>query len=248
MRFRVTLPDGSARGYVAENYGAPFRLPDLGPIGANGLANPRDFETPVAWYEDVEGDYQLVQKFLGTLWETNLGRSPLDVVAWHGNYAPWKYDLAHFNTIGSISFDHPDPSIFTVLTSPSDMPGTANVDFVIFPPRWLVAEDTFRPPWFHRNTMSECMGLLRGAYDAKVGGFVPGALSLHNQMSGHGPDVASWQGASAAHLIPQKLSDTMAFMIESRWVFRPTDFALETSALDADYDAAWGGFPKAILP
>lgn len=248
VRFRVTLPDGSARGYVAENFGAPFRLPDLGPIGANGLANPRDFETPVAWYEDVEGDYQLVQKFLGTLWETNLGRSPLDVVAWHGNYAPWKYDLAHFNTIGSISFDHPDPSIFTVLTSPSDMPGTANVDFVIFPPRWLVAEDTFRPPWFHRNTMSECMGLLRGAYDAKVGGFVPGALSLHNQMSGHGPDVASWQGASAAHLIPQKLSDTMAFMVESRWVFRPTDFALETSALDADYDAAWGGFPKAILP
>ncbi|MFA6122872.1 homogentisate 1,2-dioxygenase [Sphingomonas sp.] len=248
VRFRVTLPDGPARGYVAENYGAPFRLPDLGPIGANGLANPRDFETPVAWYEDVEGDYQLVQKFLGTLWETNLGRSPLDVVAWHGNYAPWKYDLARFNTIGSISFDHPDPSIFTVLTSPSDLPGTANVDFVIFPPRWLVAEDTFRPPWFHRNTMSECMGLLRGAYDAKVGGFVPGALSLHNQMSGHGPDVASWQGAGTADLAPQKLTDTMAFMIESRWVFQPTDFALETAALDSDYDAAWGGFPKAVLP
>jgi homogentisate 1,2-dioxygenase len=248
VRFRVTLPDGEARGYVAENHGAPFRLPDLGPIGSNGLANPRDFATPVAWFEDVEGEYQLVQKFLGNLWSTDLGRSPLDVVAWHGNYAPWKYDLARFNTIGSISFDHPDPSIFTVLTSPSDMPGTANVDFVIFPPRWMVAEDTFRPPWFHRNTMSECMGLITGQYDAKADGFRPGALSLHNQMSGHGPDVASWQGATEADLKPHKIDGTMAFMIESRWVFRPTDFALETSALDEDYDQAWTGFPKAQLP
>ncbi len=248
VRFRVTLPDGEARGYVAENHGAPFRLPDLGPIGSNGLANPRDFETPVAWFEDVEREYQLVQKFMGHLWATDLGRSPLDVVAWHGNYAPWKYDLSRFNTIGSISFDHPDPSIFTVLTSPSDMPGTANVDFVIFPPRWMVAEDTFRPPWFHRNTMSECMGLITGQYDAKADGFRPGALSLHNQMSGHGPDVASWQGATAADLKPHKIDGTMAFMIESRWVFQPTDFALRTSALDEDYDQAWTGFPKAQLP
>jgi len=248
VRFRVELPDGKARGYVAENHGAPFRLPDLGPIGANGLANPRDFETPVAWYEDVEGDHELVQKFLGSLWTTQLGRSPLDVVAWHGNYAPCRYDLAHFNTIGSISFDHPDPSIFTVLTSPSDVPGTANVDFVIFPPRWMVAEDTFRPPWFHRNTMSECMGLLYGAYDAKAEGFQPGALSLHNQMSGHGPDVASWKGASEAELKPHKIDGTMAFMIESRWVFRATDHALETGALDEDYDQVWSGFPKAVLP
>ena len=248
VRFRVTLPDGEARGYVAENHGAPFRLPDLGPIGSNGLANPRDFETPVAWFEDVEGEYQLVQKFLGSFWSTDLGRSPLDVVAWHGNYAPWKYDLSRFNTIGSISFDHPDPSIFTVLTSPSDLPGTANVDFVIFPPRWMVAENTFRPPWFHRNTMSECMGLITGQYDAKAEGFRPGALSLHNQMSGHGPDVASWQGASNAELKPHKIDGTMAFMIESRWVFQPTDFALRTGALDEDYDQAWSGFPKAQLP
>ncbi|KQS01540.1 homogentisate 1,2-dioxygenase [Sphingomonas sp. Leaf357] len=248
VRFRVTLPDGEARGYVAENHGAPFRLPDLGPIGANGLANPRDFETPLAWFEDVEDDYELVQKFLGSLWSTQLGRSPLDVVAWHGNYAPWKYDLARFNTIGSISFDHPDPSIFTVLTSPSDQPGTANVDFVIFPPRWMVAEDTFRPPWFHRNTMSECMGLITGQYDAKAEGFRPGALSLHNQMSGHGPDVATWTAASNADLKPHKIDGTMAFMIESRWVFRPTEFALKTSALDEDYDQAWTGFPKAELP
>ena len=248
VRFKVVLPDGDARGYVAENHGAPFRLPDLGPIGANGLANPRDFESPVAWFEDVEGDFELVQKFMGSLWRTELGRSPLDVVAWHGNYAPYRYDLFRFNTIGSVSYDHPDPSIFTVLTSPSDVPGTANVDFVIFPPRWLVAEDTFRPPWFHRNVMSECMGLITGAYDAKAEGFRPGALSLHNQMSGHGPDVASWNGASEAALAPQKIDGTMAFMIESRWVFRPTEFAMETSALDSDYDQAWTGFPKAQLP
>ncbi|WP_034159835.1 homogentisate 1,2-dioxygenase [Sphingomonas sp. ERG5] len=248
VRFRVTLPDGTARGYVAENHGQPFRLPDLGPIGSNGLANPRDFETPVAWFEDREGDFELVQKFLGTLWATQLGRSPLDVVAWHGNYAPCRYDLAHFNTIGSVSFDHPDPSIFTVLTSPSDVAGTANADFVIFPPRWMVAENTFRPPWFHRNVMSEAMGLIHGAYDAKADGFVPGALSLHNQMSGHGPDVASWKGASEAELKPHKIDGTMAFMIESRWVFRPTDFALKTSTLDEDYDQVWTGFPKAQLP
>ena len=248
VRFRVVLPDGRARGYVAENHGQPFHLPDLGPIGSNGLANPRDFETPMAWFEDREGDFELVQKFLGSLWTTNLGRSPMDVVAWHGNYAPWKYDLARFNTIGTVSFDHPDPSIFTVLTSPSDVPGTANVDFVIFPPRWMVAEDTFRPPWFHRNVMSECMGLISGAYDAKADGFVPGALSLHNQMSGHGPDVASWKGASEADLKPHKIEGTMAFMIESRWVFTPTDQALETSALDEDYDQVWSGFPKASLP
>lgn len=248
VRFRVTLPDGSARGYVAENYGAPFRLPDLGPIGANGLANPRDFETPVAWFEDVEGDFELVQKFGGSLWTTNLGRSPLDVVAWHGNLAPCRYDLARFNTINTVSFDHPDPSIFTVLTSPSDLPGTANVDFVIFPPRWMVAEGTFRPPWFHRNVMSEAMGLITGAYDAKADGFVPGALSLHNQMSGHGPDVVSWDAASKADLKPHKIDGTMAFMVESRWVFQPTEAALQSAVLDPDYDAVWEGFPKAQLP
>ncbi|OQW45161.1 MAG: homogentisate 1,2-dioxygenase [Proteobacteria bacterium SG_bin6] len=248
VRFRVTLPDGQARGYVAENFGQPFRLPELGPIGANGLANPRDFEVPIAWYEDVEGDFELVQKYQGALWRTDLGRSPLDVVAWHGNLAPCRYDLARFNTIGTVSFDHPDPSIFTVLTSPSEVAGTANADFVIFPPRWMVAEDTFRPPWFHRNVMSEAMGLIHGAYDAKQGGFVPGALSLHNQMAGHGPDVASWQGASEAELKPHKIDNTLAFMLESRWVYRPTAFAAASGALDEDYDAVWQGFPKARVP
>jgi homogentisate 1,2-dioxygenase len=246
VRFRVLLPDGEARGYVAENYGALFRLPELGPIGANGLANPRDFLTPRAWYEDVEAPFELIQKSLGSLWVTALGHSPLDVVAWHGNLAPWKYDLARFNTIGTVSYDHPDPSIFTVLTSPSDVPGRANADFVIFPPRWMVAEDTFRPPWFHRNVMSEAMGLIHGAYDAKEGGFAPGGLSLHNLMAGHGPDVASWEKASHAALEPHKIENTMAFMVESCWPYRPTRFALERA--QSDYDAAWTGFPKARLP
>jgi homogentisate 1,2-dioxygenase len=248
VRFRVLLPDGSARGYVAENHGALFRLPELGPIGSNGLANPRDFLTPVAAYEDQEGEVELVQKYLGRLWTTTLDHSPLDVVAWHGNLAPFKYDLARFNTIGTVSFDHPDPSIFTVLTSPSETPGRANADFVLFPPRWMVAEGTFRPPWFHRNVMSECMGLIKGAYDAKAEGFAPGGLSLHNLMSGHGPDVASWKAASEAELKPHKIEDTLAFMVESCWPFHPTGFAMETEALQRDYDTAWGGFPKGRPP
>jgi homogentisate 1,2-dioxygenase len=245
LRFRALLPDGEARGYVAENHGALFRLPELGPIGSNGLANPRDFLTPVAAFEDVEGETELVQKYLGGLWMTTLDHSPLDVVAWHGNLAPWKYDLARFNTMGTVSFDHPDPSIFTVLTSPSDVPGRANADFVLFPPRWMVAEDTFRPPWFHRNVMSECMGLIHGAYDAKAEGFAPGGMSVHNLMAGHGPDFASWKAASEAELKPHRIEDTLAFMVESCWPFRPTRFALETDALQKDYDRAWGGFPKA---
>ncbi len=247
VRFRALLPDGEARGYIAENYGSLFRLPELGPIGSNGLANPRDFETPVAWYEDRDEEVELVQKYLGGLWITTLDHSPLDVVAWHGNLAPWRYDLSRFNTIGTVSFDHPDPSIFTVLTSPSDVPGRANADFVIFPPRWMVAEDTFRPPWFHRNVMSECMGLIYGAYDAKAEGFAPGAMSIHNLMAGHGPDVASWKAASEAELKPHKIEGTMAFMVESCWPFRPTQYALECDARQKDYDAAWGGFPKARI-
>ncbi len=245
VKFRVEV-DGEARGYVAENHGLPFRLPDLGPIGSNGLANPRDFETPGACFEDSDEPTEVIQKSLGSLWVTTLDHSPLDVVAWHGNYAPWRYELANFNTIGTVSFDHPDPSIFTVLTSPSDVPGRANADFVIFPPRWMVAEDTFRPPWFHRNVMSEAMGLIHGAYDAKADGFAPGGLSLHNLMSGHGPDVESWRKASAGDLKPHKIEGTMAFMVETCWPYRPTRFALDRA--QPDYDEAWAGFPKAKLP
>jgi homogentisate 1,2-dioxygenase len=248
VRFRVALPDGAARGYVLENYGALFRLPDLGPIGANGLANPRDFETPVARFEDRDGPFVVVQKFQGSLWTTTLDHSPFDVVAWHGNLAPCRYDLSRFNTINTVSFDHPDPSIFTVLTAPSDTPGTANCDFVIFPPRWMVAEDTFRPPWFHRNVMSEFMGLVTGAYDAKEGGFAPGGASLHNQMNGHGPDEASYTKAVQAELTPHRIEDTMAFMFETRHVVRPTRWASEAPTLQLDYDRVWQGFPKARLP
>jgi homogentisate 1,2-dioxygenase len=246
LKFRVMLLDGEARGYVAENYGAPLRLPELGPIGANGLASARDFESPVAWFEDRDEEVEVVQKYLGSLWTTTLDHSPLDVVAWHGNYAPYRYELARFNAIGTVSFDHPDPSIFTVLTSPSNVPGRANADFVIFPPRWMVAEDTFRPPWFHRNVMSEAMGLISGEYDAKAEGFAPGGLSVHNMMSGHGPDLVSWQNASAAELKPAKIEGTLAFMVETCWPYRPTPFALERA--QSDYDLAWAGFPKAKLP
>jgi homogentisate 1,2-dioxygenase len=248
VRFRVDLPDGSARGYVCENYGQVFRLPDLGPIGSNGLANARDFETPEAWFEDRGEATEIVQKFQGGLWTTTLDHSPLDVVAWHGNLAPYLYDLRRFNTINTVSYDHPDPSIFTVLTSPSDTPGTANCDFVVFPPRWMVAEGTFRPPWFHRNVMSEFMGLIEGAYDAKAGGFAPGGASLHNQMSGHGPDRVSYEGAISAELKPHKIENTMAFMLESRNVIRPTRFAVETTLAQPGYDDCWSDFKKAELP
>ena len=244
VRFGVELPDGAARGYVCENYGAAFRLPELGPIGANGLANPAHFLAPSARYEDREGRFTLVAKLLGELWRAEIDHSPLDVVAWRGNYAPYKYDLALFNAMNTVSFDHPDPSIFTVLTSPSETPGTANVDFVIFPPRWVVAEHTFRPPWFHRNVMSEYMGLVHGAYDAKAEGFVPGGGSLHNCMAGHGPDAATFEQASRAPLAPRRIDDTLAFMFESRRVFRPTRFALEAPQLQKDYLACWSGLRK----
>lgn len=249
VRFRVTLRGRRARGYVCENYGAAFRLPDLGPIGANGLANPRDFEVPVAWFEDRDQPCTVVQKFQGGLWQTTLDHSPFDVVAWHGNLAPYRYDLTRFNTINTVSYDHPDPSIFTVLTSPSDTPGTANCDVVIFPPRWMVAEGTFRPPWFHRNVMSEFMGLIAGAYDAKEGGgFVPGGASLHNQMNGHGPDQASYEKAVGSDLKPVRIDGTMAFMFETRHVVRTTRWATTSPISQLDYDAVWGGFPKATLP
>lgn len=245
VRFRVELMDSQARGYCCENFGALLRLPDQGPIGANSMALPRDFLTPHAAFEDLEGEFQLIAKFQGSLWQAPIGHSPLDVVAWHGNYAPYKYDLIRFNTIGSISVDHPDPSISTVLTSPSDTPGTANLDFAIFPPRWLVAEHTFRPPYFHRNVASEFMGLIEGAYDAKSGGFAPGGASLHNCMSGHGPDAASFEKASAADVSqPDHLTGTMAFMFETRKVIRPTRQALDAPQLQSDYFRVWEGLEK----
>ena len=249
IRFRVELPDGASRGYVCENFGSAFRLPDLGPIGSNGLANPRDFLSPVAAYEDRTGRFELVAKFMGHLWAAELGYSPLDVVAWHGNHVPYKYDLRRFNTIGSISYDHPDPSIFLVLQSVSDTPGVDSIDFVIFPPRWLVMQNTFRPPWFHRNIAAEFMGLIHGVYDAKAQGFLPGGASLHNCMSGHGPDAETFERASTADLAePDIIKDTMAFMFETRLAIRPTRYALEAAELQGDYYQCWQGLKKHFDP
>ena len=249
VRFQVQLLGDAARGYVCENFGANFRLPDLGPIGSNCLANPRDFLTPSAWYEDRAGAFELVAKFMGNLWRAEIDHSPVDVVAWHGNCAPYKYDLRRFNPVGSISFDHPDPSIFTVLQSQSDTPGVANVDFVIFPPRILVMENTFRPPWFHRNIASEFMGLIHGVYDAKAEGFKPGGASLHNCMSGHGPDAETFEKASNADLSQaHRITDTMAFMFETRCVIRPTDYALQSPQLQPDYYQCWQGLKKHFNP
>jgi homogentisate 1,2-dioxygenase len=244
VKFKVQLLEKSARGYVCENYGAHFRLPELGPIGAQGLAQKRDFQAPVAAYEDRGGKCELIHKFLGKLWISEARHSPLDVVAWHGNGAPYKYDLARFMAVNTVTFDHSDPSIFTVLTSPSGSPGVANCDFVIFPPRWQVAEHTFRPPWFHRNVMSEFMGLVRGAYESKAEGFLPGGISIHNCMQPHGPDLPTFDKGSAVELRPHRIENSLAFMWESRYVFRPTRFALGAPQLQKRYDAIWDGFKK----
>jgi homogentisate 1,2-dioxygenase len=244
IKFSVTLLDDEARGYICENYGAMLRLPDLGPIGANGLANPRDFLTPQAAFEDVEGEFQVISKFGGRLWESIHDHSPLNVVAWHGNYAPYKYDMSRFNCINSVSFDHPDPSIYTVLTSPSELPGTSNFDFAIFPPRWMVAEHTFRPPWFHRNFMNEFMGLVSGEYDSKAEGFLPGGASLHNCMSGHGPDAETFEKASSGNLAPQYLDAGLAFMFETRFICRPTSYAMSISELQHEYYICWQDLKK----
>ena len=249
VRFQVKLPDGAARGYVCENYGALFRLPDLGVIGSNGLANPRDFQTPVATYEDREGTFELTAKFRGHLWRAAIDHSPLDVVAWHGNYAPYKYDMRRYNAIGSISYDHPDPSIFLVLHSPSAEPGVDTIDFAIFAPRVLAMKDTFRPPWFHRNFASEFMGLVHGQYDAKAEGFAPGGASLHNCMTGHGPDADTFEKASALDTSqPQYIEDTMAIMFETPAVIQPSRFALETSQLQHEYYRCWQGLKKHFNP
>ncbi len=235
VKIRVEWSDGPARGYRWENSGGAFTLPERGPIGANCLANPRDFHTPVAAFEDRDAPSKMYVKWGGTLWVTEIERSPLDVVAWHGNYAPYKYDLRRYSPVGPVLYDHADPSIFSVLTSPSETPGTANIDFVIFSDRWLVAENTFRPPWYHMNVMSEFMGLVYGQYDAKPHGFVPGGISLHNMMLPHGPDVEAFEKASNVELKPHKLEGTLAFMFETRFPQRVTAFAAQTEALQKEY-------------
>ena len=242
--YRVEVLEGPCRGFVCENYGQKFGLPGRGPIGANCLANPRDFLAPVAAYEDREVPSTVTIKWCGQFHRTEIGQSPLDVVAWHGNYAPCKYDLRAYCPVGAVLFDHPDPSIFTVLTAPSGMPGTANIDFVLFRERWLVAEGTFRPPWDHKNIMSELMGTIHGQYDAKPRGFVPGGMSLHNMMLPHGPDRDAFEGASNADLKPRKLDDTMSFMFETRFPQHLTEFAAKEAPLQDDYIDCWASLEK----
>jgi homogentisate 1,2-dioxygenase len=244
VKFKAGMIDGPARGYLCENYGAKFTLPDRGPIGANCLANPRDFKTPVAAFEDRDAQCRLTVKWCGSFYACELDHSPLDVVAWHGNYAPYKYDLRTFAPVGALLFDHPDPSIFTVLTAPSGEPGTANADFLIFPERWAVAEHSFRPPWYHMNIMSEFMGLIYGQYEAKPQGFLPGGMSLHNCMLPHGPDAESFENASAMALEPVKLAGTLAFMFETRFPQHLTRYASELETLQEDYRECWAGLKK----
>lgn len=244
VKFRVSLHDDSAAGYICENYGAYFALPELGPIGSNGLAHARDFSYPVAAYEDRTDEVQVIQKFGGQLWAAEYDHSPLDVVAWHGTHSAYKYDTNRFNTMGTVGWDHPDPSIFTVLTSPSERPGQANVDFAIFPPRWNVAEHSFRPPHFHRNIMTEFMGLVRGQHDSKAEGFVPGGASLHNMWGAHGPDLETFDTASSADLVPQKLENSLAFMFETRLPLITTDFAYNAKHRQPDYDSSWSGLQR----
>ncbi|PWS55133.1 homogentisate 1,2-dioxygenase [Pseudoalteromonas sp. meg-B1] len=244
IKFQVMLLTDTARGYICENYGHAYVLAERGPVGANGYANDRDFHYPVAAFEDIEGDFELIAKFNGNMFRCDIGHSALDVVAWTGNSAPYKYDLARFNVMNTVSFDHPDPSIFTVLTSPSGTEGVANIDFAIFPPRWMVAENTFRPPYYHRNIMSEFMGLIEGVYDAKEHGFVPGGMSLHNCMSPHGPEADVFEKASNADLEPQRYDNTLAFMFESRYVISPTKYALEGKERQANYTDCWRTIKK----
>lgn len=158
LRFRVSLPDGPSRGYIQEVYGAHYELPELGPLGANGLANARDFYHPLASFDlDHQRDWTITYKLCGKLFDCHQRHTPFDVVAWHGNYVPYKYDLNSFIGVGSITRDHIDPSIFCVLTVPSTEIGTPLADFLIFSPRWDVATNTYRPPYYHRNAASEFM-------------------------------------------------------------------------------------------
>lgn len=244
MVYRVEIIDGPARGFVCENYGQKFDMPGRGPIGANCLANPRDFKTPVAAFEDTETKSRVIVKWCGQFHETFIGHSPLDVVAWHGNYAPCKYDLRTFSPVGAILFDHPDPSIFTVLTAPSGVEGTANIDFVLFRERWMVAENTFRPPWYHKNIMSELMGNIYGIYDAKPEGFIPGGTSLHNMMLPHGPDAPAFEHASNTKLEAEKMDNTMSFMFETRFPQHLTRFAASEAPLQGEYQDCWNDIEK----
>lgn len=239
IKFKVELASPLACGYLCENAGISLSLPELGLLGANGLANPRHFLYPKAFYEDYTGGITLVCKYQQRFWSAHSNHSPLNVVAWHGNYAPYCYDLSLFNTLNTVSFDHPDPSIFTVLTSPSNTPGVANFDLVIFSSRWMVAEHTLRLPYFHRNIMNEFMGLISGEYDAKQEGFLPGGFSIHNCMTAHGPDYLSYQNAIKETLEPTYYNNTLAFMFEVKEPWLISKQAASHPAKQFNYSDCW---------
>lgn len=244
MKMKVDPVSGPAYGFMCENYGLPFVLPDLGLIGSHGLANAIDFETPVAAFEDNEEPTELIQKFCGSFWETKLEYSVFDVVAWRGNWAPCKYDMMKFNTMGSISYDHPDPSIFCALTSSSDAVAGGNVDFMILPPRWIVAEHSFRPPGFHRNSVSEFLALVKGAHESRSSNFPPGSISLHNCWTPHGPDTETLEQARTAELQPQRVDDALVFMLETRFPLEMSSAAFESDKRQRDCTNGWAGFTK----
>ena len=233
---------------MCENFGLPFQLPELGLIGSNGLANASDFMAPVAAYEDRTGAFELVQKYGGNLWSTQLGYSPLDVVAWRGRCTPLKYDSSTFVALGTATVDHPDPSIFCALTSPADPIAGANVDMMILPPRWMVAERSFRPPGFHRNSVCEVVALIKGQHQGKTGGFQPGGVSIHNNFAPHGPDVATVEAARVAELKPQKLEGGLSFMFETRYPLSLTEFGRTVPGFQKNVVAAWQNFTRRFNP
>jgi homogentisate 1,2-dioxygenase len=245
IKFRVVIPGGEKvchKGWICEVFGDHMKLPELGPIGANGLANPQDFCIPKASYYNEKGEFNIYAKFLGEFFMCTSKMNPLDVVSWRGNYYPYKYNLRNYNTINSVSFDHPDPCIFTVMSSMSTRPGVAVLDFVVFQKRFMVAENTFRPPYFHRNTMAEFMGNIYGDYDAKSGGFEPGCSSLHSPMTPHGPETKATEKAMHEDLKPVKYKDTMSFMFESCYLLRIANDAYVTESsvqVDHEYNNCW---------
>ncbi|GLI78307.1 hypothetical protein PoHVEF18_006618 [Penicillium ochrochloron] len=218
IRFHVSLPAGPVRGFALELFEGHFELPELGPIGSTGLANIRDFEIPTASFDNSNVDTEIIAKFAGQVHRTVHRGSIFNVAGWSGTYYPFKYDLGKFNTIGSVSYDHTDPSIFTVLTAPSSVPGEAVVDVAVFGPRWLVMEKSYRPPYFHRNTMSEFAFVIKGGFDVTpLPPQLEGLFLLSNTMCAHGADPESWKQATEKELVPEKIPPgNLGMMFESK--------------------------------
>ncbi|KAK0434287.1 homogentisate 1,2-dioxygenase [Armillaria borealis] len=222
MKFKVSLPDGPSRGYVQEIFGSHFELPDLGPIGGHGMANPRDFEVPLASFEIDETSWE--GKIGGQLFSAAQDHIPFDVVAWQGNYVPYKYAMEKFIFVGSVSKDHLDPSVFTVLTAKSKATGIPLVEILTVSERWNVASDTFRPPYYHRNNATEILCFISGE---RGGRYVPGGIVLQTVFCPHGPPPEVHKAAIVAELKPERISKgSMAIAIETPMILSMTDYAM----------------------